>query len=93
MSNIDDIANGFVTFLSNLSNDKLYAYCHSGCQTQTAALNLYLKGLNLSYSQYKSAINELSDIDEYVFLKLEKPKKKAPVKKRVAVKEEEIEFF
>jgi len=95
MEKIDEIASGFVTFLTQLPAAKLYAYCYGGCSLQSAALYSYLKQLNLSYSQFKNAVNELSDIDEYVFSKLEKPKKKAPVKKRVVVKDEEdeIEFF
>ena len=80
---LNNIVTNYVTFLKNLPEAKYYSYFHGNSFSAKKAILLsYLKGLDMSYTEYKVLNAELEDLDDYLQMHLIIPKKKKPVKKR-----------
>jgi hypothetical protein len=85
---INSVAKKYIEYLKALPEKDRYTYFHGSFSVKGATLNKYLFSLNLEYSDFKTLSTELDELDRYVEMYVEKPKKKI-VKKKIVDSDEE----
>ncbi len=88
---LDAVVNGYARYLKTLPEAKYYAYFHGGFSSKGKTLRIYLKTLGLQYTAYKALAAQLDDVDDYLEMQLEVPKKKKVVRKKVIESDSESE--
>jgi hypothetical protein len=86
---VDELTNEFIEHLKALPEKELYNYFYGNFGTRSKFLNLFLAKRELSYTRFKLMTNVLDELENYVEMRIPKPKKKKVVKKKAVESDSE----
>jgi hypothetical protein len=85
---VNDLVNGYIEYLKGISEKDRYSYFYGTYTTKNTHLYKYLSSKKLSYTEFKTIKSSLDELEDYVEMHIDKPKKKI-VKKKVVDSDEE----